>query len=264
MYVAADREREGSVHDATSSVTLVSRPGLVLLPPVAAAFAVLLAAAAPADAQTPPAPPQARIIVIGEASVSVSPDRAQIRSGVTTRAKTAKEAADANTKTMTALIAALSDAGIEQKDIQTAQFSVEPVYVSTEPKTEPKLTGYRASNQVRLTITQLDKLGDVLDRLLTAGATDSGNIAFLVSDPSKYLDQAREAAVADAQHRAALYATAAGVGLGRVVWIAEDSSYAPPVPIMGVAAPAARAAVPTANGEETLHVRITVGFDAAL
>lgn len=222
-----------------------------------AAFAAMLAAVLPARTQTPEAPPQARIIVIGEGSVSVSPDRAQIRSGVTTRAKTAKEAVDANTKTMSAVVAALADAGIEQKDIQTVRFSVEPVYASTEPKTEPKLTGYSVSNQVRATVTHLDKLGDILDRLVTAGATDIGNIAFLVSDSAKHLDQAREEAVADAKRRAALYASAAGMGLGRVVWITEDSSYAPPILFSGLA----RTAAPIATGDETLHVRITVGFD---
>lgn len=248
------------LHSKCSAIG-VGHVGAVLPPLAAVTLAAILASALPARAQTPQAPPQARIIVIGEGSVAVSPDRAQIRSGVTTRAKTAKEAADTNTKIMTALMAALSDAGIEQKDIQTARFSVEPVYVATEPKTEPKLTGYRVSNQVRVTVTQLDKLGDILDRLVTAGATDVGNIAFLVSDPAKYLDQAREAAVADAKHRAALYASAAGMGLGRVAWVTEDSSFAPPLPMAVSAAPAAKAAVPIASGEEALHVRITVGFD---
>ena len=62
-------------------------------------------------------------------------------------------------------------------------------------------------------IHQLSKLGDILDRLITAGATDVGNIQFLLADPSKALDQAREAAVADARRKAELYARASGVSL---------------------------------------------------
>jgi uncharacterized protein len=227
-----------------------------------AAGAVLasVVAAHPARAQSPQTSIAARIIVIGEGSVSVSPDRAQIQSGVTTRAKTAKEAADDNARAMSAIMAALAGAGIAQKDIQTARFSVEPVYATTEPKSEPKLAGYSVSNQVRVTIGRIDKLGEALDRLVAAGATDVGNIVFLVSDQGKYLDQAREAAVADAKRKAALYANAAGMNVGRVAWITEDSSFAPPITMAAMPA-AARAAAPIASGEETLHVRITVGFD---
>jgi uncharacterized protein YggE len=190
----------------------------------------------------------------------VAPDYAQIRSGVTTRAKTVKEATDANSKLMAAVTAALLESGIAQKDIQTSRFSIQPVYAPQEPRTEPKLAGYSVSNQVSVTIRQIGKVGEILDRLVTAGATDAGNIAFLVSDPSKALDQAREAAIADARRKAEVYARASGLRLGRVEWITEDTGSAPPVPARVLAAPAP---VPIASGEDTLRVRITVGFDIA-
>ena len=141
------------------------------------------------------------------------PDLAHVRVGVTSRAKSAKDAVDANSKTMTAVTAALLDAGIAQKDIQTSQFSIQPVYAPPEPRTEPKLSGYSASNQVIVKTHQIAKLGDILDRLVTAGATDVGNVQFLLADPSKALDQAREAAVADARRKAELYARASGLTL---------------------------------------------------
>jgi uncharacterized protein YggE len=218
-------------------------------------FAVL-----PAQAQQPPSPPQARVIVIGEGSASVPPDYAQIGAGVTTKAKTAKEATDANTKLMTAVTAALLSAGIEQKDIQTSRFSVQPVYVSPQPNTEPKLSGFSVSNQVSVTIRQVANIGEILDRLIAAGATDVGDVEFLHSDPSKTLDQAREAAVADARRKAELYARAAGFSLGRVAWITEDSGYAPPV-AMGAMRAGGGMPPPISGGEDTLQVRITVGFD---
>ncbi len=65
-------------------------------------------------------------------------------------------------------------------------------------------------------IRQIDKVGEVLDHLVTAGVTDIGNVEFLVSEPSKALDQAREAAIADAQRKAEVYAHASGIQLGRV------------------------------------------------
>jgi uncharacterized protein YggE len=234
-------------------MALVFRFGLL------AAFAVLAPSVAPAQQQQPA---EARIVVSGEGSVSVKPDHAQVRSGVTTRAKTVKEAVDANSKLMAAVIAALKDAGIADKDIQTSRFSIQPVYAPQEPRTEPRLTGYSVSNQVTATIREIGKVGDVLDRAIAAGATDAGNIAFLVADPSKALDQAREAAVADARRKAEVYAKASGVRLGRVEWIAEDVAGGPPMPMMARAAPGA-APVPIAAGEDTLRARITVGFDIA-
>lgn len=224
--------------------------------------AAVCTATAQVQAQQPQAAPEARVIVIGEGSVHVPPDYARIRSGVTTRAKTVKEASEANSKLMGAITATLLGTGIAQKDIQTSRFSIQPVYTPPQPQAEPKLSGYSVSNQVVVTIRQISKVGDILDHLVTAGVTDVGDIAFLLSDPSKALDQAREAAVADARRKGELYARASGVSLGRVAWITEDSGYAPSIPIAMSRAQATMAApAPIASGEDTLEARITVGYD---
>jgi len=234
--------------------------------------AMLLAAGAglatlPARAQqAPPAQPaseEARVIVTGDGSVSVAPDYARLSGGVITRGKSVKEASDANAKLMTAVTAAIRDLGIEQKDIRTARFSIQPVYAPPQPQAEPRLTGYSVSNQVSVTVHEIGKVGEVLDRMIAAGATDIGNVAFVITDPSKALDQAREAAVADARRKADLYAHAAGLTLGGVAWITEDSSYAPALPMAAMRAPTARAAVPIAEGEETLHAHIVIGYQIA-
>lgn len=225
--------------------------------------AAVFVVAIPAQAQQPQLPPQRGVIVIGEASVSLPPDYARVRSGVTTRAKTAKEATDANTKAMAAIAAMLSNAGIAPKDIQTSRFSVQPIYESHQSGTEQRLSGFSVSNQVNITIRQIDKVGEILDRLVTTGATDVGSVEFLHAEPSKALDQAREAAVADARRKAELYARASGLTLGGVSWITEDSRYGASMPMTALRASAAMAAVPIAGGEDTLHVRITVGFDMA-
>jgi uncharacterized protein YggE len=140
---------------------------------------------AAAEAQQVQSPPDGRVIVIGEGSVSLTPDYAQIESGVSSRGRTVKEASDANSKLMAAMTSALLESGIDQKDVQTSQFSVRPVYAPQEPRTEGKLVGYSVSNQVRVKIRQIGKIGEILDRLITAGVTDVGNISFLISDPIK-------------------------------------------------------------------------------
>src|SRR6202035_4377197 len=98
-----------------------------------AAVALAIFAIRSAQARQPTTQPEARVIVIGEGSVHVAPDYAQIRGGVTTKGKTVKEATDANSKLMAAITAALLNAGIAQADIQTAQFSIQPVYAPPQP-----------------------------------------------------------------------------------------------------------------------------------
>jgi uncharacterized protein len=244
---------------ATFAVRIAARPFLfaIALFATAVSFAIVQA-----QAQQPQNLPEKRVIVIGEGSVSVPPDYARIRSGVTTRAKTVREAIDANSKLMTAVTAALVDAGIAQKDIQTSRFSVQPVYAPQQPNAEPKLSGYSVTNQVSVAIRQIAKIGETLDRLVAAGVTDVGNLEFLHSDTAKALDQAREAAVADARRKAELYAHAAGLTLGRIAWITEDLGYAPSGPMGAMRTSAAVAVpVPIAAGEDTFQARITAGFD---
>ena len=144
------------------------------------------------------------------------------RSGVTTRGKAVREATEANSKLMAAILTALTESGISQKDVQTAQLSIQPVYASPEPGKEQKLVGYSVRNHINAKIKHIDRLGDVLDRMIAAGATEVWNLEFLLSDPSKALDQAREAAIADARRKAGVYARAAGVTLGHVVSIEEE------------------------------------------
>jgi uncharacterized protein len=230
----------------------------------ACAMSTLIAGAlaAPAKAQQPGPERQANIIVVGEGSISAAPDYAEIMAGVTTKAKTAKEATDANAKLMAAVIAALEDAGIAQKDIATTRFSVQPVYSAQTSTTEPKLTGFSASNQVAVTIRQIDKVGEIADRMVAAGVTNIGNLVFLHADAAKLLYQVRESAVADARRKAELYARASGVTLGRVLQINENSTYTPYAAMDG-AFRAKTVATPIASGEDMLRVNITVDFEIA-
>lgn len=208
--------------------------------------------------------PEARLVVVGEGTVSVRPDHAHVVSGVTTRAKTVKEASETNSRVMAAATSALIQSGIAQNDIRTSRFSLQPVYAPQEPPNEPKLIGYSVSNQITINIRNINKVGDILDRLVTAGMTNVGGISLLVSDQSKALDQGRAAAIADARRKAEIYAQASQLHIGEVAWVTEDTGFAPPVAVRASAlAPAMATSVPIAPGEDTLHVRVTVGFTVA-
>ncbi|MGB8577209.1 MAG: SIMPL domain-containing protein [Pseudolabrys sp.] len=215
-------------------------------------FVLFVAALALAPAQAA----EKLVTVTGEATVAVAPDTAMIRLGVGTQEKTAREASEANAKQMTAVLAAIKDTGVADRDIQTSRLSLQPQYDPNKSGTA-RLTGFQASNQVTVRIRDIDKLPTVLDRAITAGANEMSGIEFVVSEQSKLLDQARDDAIADARRKADLYAKAAGAKLGRVVSITEEGSAPPPRPIQALRA----GAVPIAPGEQTLRAIVTVSYE---
>jgi uncharacterized protein len=204
------------------------------------------------------------IVVTGEGKVTVAPDLAQVRGGVTTRAASVREAVDTNSRNMTAIINKLVEAGIDRKDVQTSQFSIQPVY-SIQPSYDSshaaqRPIGYNVSNQVVVKIRTIEKVADILDLMIAAGANNVWDLEFVVSDPSKALDDARRSAIADARHKAELYASAAGVKLGPVISVNEQSNVAPgPIQLRRMAV-ATDKSPPIEAGEDTLRVSVSVGF----
>ena len=223
------------------------------------AFAVVIATwlAAPALAQTMPPP---AISVTGEATVSVAPDQAQIDGGVTSDAKTAREASDANNAAMGRVLLALKGAGIEEKDYQTSRLSLQPQFATPKvAERAPGIVSFRASNRVTVRIRDVTKVANVIDVLVGAGANDIGGINFTVTQASKHLDEAREKAIADARRKAEIYAKAAGVTLGEPISISEETGSPVPLYRGKMAAPMA-AGAPVAQGEETLSVTVSVSW----
>ena len=222
---------------------------------LAAAIAAATLFAAPARAATvrPPA-----ISVTGEASVSVPPDLAEVDGGVSSDAKTAREASEANNAAMGKVLLALKATNIAEKDVQTSRLSLQPQYAANRPGGPSSVIGYRASNRVTIRVRDIAKVAGVIDTLVGAGANEIGGINFMVSQASKLLDEAREKAVADARRKAEIYAKAAGVTLGAPLSISEEGNAAP-VPYRRMAAGIA-AQAPVAQGEETLSVTVSVSW----
>jgi uncharacterized protein len=217
-----------------------------------AAIAAGTLIAVPALAQT--APP-ATISVTGEATVSAAPDLAQIEGGVTSEAKTAREASEANNAAMGKVLLALKGAGIDEKDYQTSRLSLQPQSAPNRPG-PAAIVSYRASNRVTVRLREVAKLANVTDAMVSAGANDIGGINFTVSQASKLLDDARAQAIADARRKAEIYAKATGVTLGSPLSISEEGSPGP-MPFRKMSVGMA-AAAPVAQGEETLSVTVSV------
>lgn len=200
------------------------------------------------------------INVTGHGEVRSAPDLAFVTSGVVSQGNTAAEALAANTKAMNDLFAALKDAGIEDKDIQTSNFSVQPRYDFNNGQA-PKLVGYDVSNTVTVTLRKIGDLGPLLDKLVQNGSNQINGVSFQVSKPDDHMDQARKLAAEDATRKAKVYAKAMGIELGGVVQVNEGSVDMQPVPMVRgdmMKANAASSPVPVAAGEQVLAVDVNV------
>lgn len=235
-------------------------PFTMLAPAIAFAFTLGFAGAAQATEQHE----EPRTLTItGEGEVSAAPDIAYVETGVVTEGKTAAEALSANTKAMNEVFKGLDEAGIQKKDMQTSQFSVYPVYeqVKSEdnrPQT-PKIGGYRVQNKLTVTVRDLDKLGGILDRVVTLGSNQLSGIRFSIDEPQPLLNEARKDAVKNALEKAKLYAGAAGVALGEIMSISENGSSMPqPMYMKSYASMARDESVPVASGEQTMTSSVTL------
>lgn len=211
------------------------------------------------------APPVRTLNVNGTGQAFLSPDIAYIYIGVHTEEATAAEAVDTNTSETQKVIAALKDAGVDAKDIRTTNFSIWPNQ-QYSPDGQPTGTRYVVDNSVFVTVRELDKLGDLLDSAIGAGANSINSIQFDVADKEEALKKAREEAVKDAKQQAQELADAAGMSLGDVQTISFYDSA--PAPFMesfgkggGGAAVSEAAAVPIQPGQLTLTVTVSMSYE---
>lgn len=230
---------------------------------------LLLSLTAPAMAQSN-ADTKGTIDIQASGEVITKPDMAQVTSGVVTDGVTAREALNANTAAMGQLIEIFQAAGIEDRDIQTSNFSVSPQYVHSRMKDAngyelpPKIVGYRVSNNVGVRVRDLAILGTVLDKAVTVGANTISGISFSVDDSSDLLNTAREQAMANAIAKAKLYTKAAGVKLGRILSISEQGGSRPEPYAKAMRMEMAMsdaAPVPVQGGELSYAINVSVRWE---
>jgi uncharacterized protein YggE len=195
--------------------------------------------------------------VTGEGTIAAVPDSAVIRLGVSSQGKNARAASDANAKEMTVVLVAIKESGVADRDIQTTSLSLQPQYDPNKTGA-PRLIGFQATNQVTIKIRDIGQLPAVLDRAIAAGANEMSGIEFVVSEQAKLLDKARIEAIADARRKAELYASAAGMKVGRVMAISEEGPTQTPRAYQTMRA---GAATPIAPGEQMLRAVVTVSYE---
>lgn len=197
--------------------------------------------------------------------VDSRPDTASFSTGVESKAATATQAMRENNRKAKIVIDKLKSLGIADKDIQTTGINLNANYKYDRASEQNRFTGYRVSNQVRATVRDIDKLGRILDALVSSGGvTNLSGPYFSISDDNAVKKLARERALANAKQQAESYARASGYSGARVISIREGIGNVSqgPVPVMMRSMVSDRAeSVPVAPGQVGTVVSLNITYE---
>lgn len=236
--------------------------------PLPVAIALLSLAActslpAGAGAQEPAPEPPRQVHVNANASVQRTPDRAIVQLAVESTAETAREATTANARAMERVLAAVRGLGIPSERIQTLRVELQPQYDRRRDVEQPTIVGYRALNQVVVRLDDLERVGQVVDGAVTAGANRVTGISFELSDPEEAYHEALRLAIQKAGREAGVVAAALGETLGAPIQVSTGGFHVPS-PMMR-AAPMAMdmaesAAPPVEPGEMEIQASVSITY----
>ncbi|MGE5554068.1 MAG: SIMPL domain-containing protein [Betaproteobacteria bacterium] len=202
------------------------------------------------------------LLVTGEGEVTLRPDVAHVALGIETQAKSVVEAHQENARRSTAVVQRLVSLGVARQMIASTNFNVYPVRVYDEKTKIDRLIGYRVSNRITVTLTDLDKVGAVIDGAVAAGANNVDDVSFSALDPGRAKLEALRQAATEARRKAEVIAEALGAKLGRVIVAAEGAEVGPPVlyerTTLKGAAP--QASTPIQAGDLKVQARVTARF----
>lgn len=215
----------------------------------------------------PALPSTGTITVSGEGKVSVVPDIAELNFGVQTgRMSTAKDAMKKLSDSMTKIYDAVKKSGVDEKDIKTASFYLNPIYDYTTGG--QVFRGFEASQSLTVKVRDLDKVSDVLGAATGAGANQAGGVNFTVDKPEAKQAEARAMAITQAKEKAEELAKQLGVHLGDISGFSEGGNgYMPPIMMMkneaygrGGAADVAQS-IPLPAGEQDVQVTVSITYE---
>lgn len=172
------------------------------------------------------------IVTSGEGLVQATPDRAFVSISSEARARTPKEAQQANAQAMTAVQAKLKAIGIGGDAIKTTSVDLQPEFDYQSGK--QTLRGYVARNAIEVRVDDINRVGEVIDASVGSGATSVSGVRFDLKDRDGAEKKALQSAVSDARGRADVLAQAAGRAIDRIVRIDDQNvrSVPPPRPYM--------------------------------
>ncbi len=210
---------------------------------------------------------EAVMIFTGEAEISVAPDIVYIYLGVETQEDTAREAQLKNAEAMSQVYKSLEKIGVTKKNIETTSFRVEPVREYL-PKTQEWVSkGYKAINQVKITLTDLDKTGEVIDAAVASGSNTVQNIIFSVKDETQWKIKALEEATKNAKAKAEAVASVLDLTITGIKYVSDRSGntilYAREMAkVYGgeMLAPVSKTSTPIQAGDVQIRASVEVSF----
>jgi uncharacterized protein YggE len=205
------------------------------------------------------------ITVTGSGSVDAGPDLARLGFAVERRNAAMRVARDGVVRVSQDFLALCKRLGIPENKVRTAGLSIQPEYRYENDGSPPVLVGYIVQRQLDVELTNLDKLGELIEGAIDAGITQTSPPQL---DSSRRADRHRDAlaaAATDARRNAERIATTLGAKLGPVRQVSIGEAVASPVPMpmakLAMSAESADAAGSYTPGEVSFEARVTVVFD---
>ena len=201
------------------------------------------------------------ITVTGQAEISMTPDIAVATFGVTTAGASVEAAKRDNDRAMQNILDSLLAAGLEKSQVQTATFSVQPVYTNDRNGIESNsIAGYRVQNTISVTMEDISKVSQVIDIAFNAGANQFQGIRFSVKKEDSLKDNLIRQALLDGKRKAAMMAETLDAKLGRPVSVQENGQFST-VMFDSVQIKRVAASTPIAAGSLTASATVTLVFE---
>jgi uncharacterized protein len=167
--------------------------------------------------------------VVGEGKVDVTPDTAYVDIGTSIiGAKTVEEAQKVVNDTNNKIVAALAAIGIAKGDVKTSNYSVTPNYIY-DPDNKETAAGYNGNVTISIKVKDIQKIARVIEETTKAGANQIQGTRFVVDNPQKYRDEARDEAIKNAKEQAEKLSKTLGIKLGRITNMYESSDAGSPI-----------------------------------
>lgn len=222
-----------------------------------------------------------QISVSGEGKVAAKPDIAVLSATIRTEKPTLKDAQKENTEVSQKVVSFLKSSGIAEKDIRTSFYNITPQYqyndcpriqieiyppIPCRPLDKPKIVGYQVANTYEIKVRAIEKAGDILEGVVSAGANEVSGLSFSIDDEDAFKADARKLAIDDATAKAKVLAKQLGVRLGRIVSFGEG--FGGPIFYERMMAASAEGRggdiampVPVEAGEQEIMVNVTIVYE---
>lgn len=189
----------------------------------------------------------------GEGKVVAKPDIAKVQLSVVTDALTSKAAQNDNSKKSKTITDYLKKQNIDDKDIKTTGYNIYPQFGG-----QPTITGYQVNQSMEVKIRDLDKVSDILDGVVTAGANQVSQLSFEIDNPEALKAEAGKKAIEDAKKKAHELENQVGISLGKIVNFSENTGgYPVPYMLEAKSIGGGGPSIPTGENEITVNISLT-------